>query len=359
MKKTALYDMHIRLDARMVDFAGYAMPVQYAGIRAEHEMVRKNAGLFDVSHMGEFAVEGENALSFIQHIFTNDFSDMETGEVRYSPMCYEDGGTVDDVLIYKRRESDYLLVVNASNREKDFQWLNENNKFDVKLSDLSDAIALLALQGPKAEAIAGKVFKDLPAAYYSMTETASFEGDNVLLSRTGYTGEDGFEVFCEAGHAPALWETLMKTGGADIAPCGLGARDTLRMECAMPLYGQEMDETVSPIEAGLLRFVKLDKADRFIGQKSLIEQRLGGKHRGRLGLVLTEPGIARQGDTVWLGDEKIGVVTSGTQSITLDAAIALVLAKRPLAADSEVEVDVRGKRKKAKVVKLPFYRRKK
>ncbi len=359
MKKTALYDAHIRLGAKMVEFAGYAMPIQYQGIRHEHEMVREKAGLFDVSHMGEIAVIGEGALSFVQRIFTNDFSDMRAGDVRYSPMCYEDGGTVDDVLIYRRSEADFLLVVNAANKDKDFAWMKQNNVWDVRLEDQSDDTALIALQGPKAEAIAEKCFKALPQIYYSFIETYLSDGADALISRTGYTGEDGFEIFCETEHAPALWETLLEVGGEDIAPCGLGARDTLRLECAMPLYGQEMDQSVSPIEAGLSRFVKLEKTDAFIGQETLVSQKQSGEYRRRAGLVLTDKGIARQHDSVWLDGRRIGEVTSGTKSITLDASIALALVNAPLTVDTEVEVEVRGKRLKAKTVKLPFYRREK
>ncbi|MEX1307411.1 MAG: glycine cleavage system aminomethyltransferase GcvT [Eubacteriales bacterium] len=359
MRKTALYDAHIRLGAKMVEFAGYTMPIQYSGIRHEHEMVRERAGLFDVSHMGEVVARGEKAFGFVQHIFTNDFSDMQVGDVRYSPMCYADGGTVDDVLIYKKSEEEYLLVVNAANKEKDFSWMNKNNGFGIQLEDQSDATALLALQGPKAEAIAGQVFSQLPKGYYSFIETLLPDGTKAILSRTGYTGEDGFEIFCEAKSALALWDALLDIGGEDILPCGLGARDTLRLECAMPLYGQEMDKSVSPIEAGLNRFIKLDKTDAFIGQDSLIKQKEAGAHRRRAGIVLTDKGIARHEDVVWLDGEKIGVVTSGTKSITLAESIALVLLDRPLAVGTEVEIEVRGKRLKAKTVKLPFYKREK
>ena len=359
-KKTPLYDRHLQMGGRMVDFGGYALPVQYEGVLREHAAVRTSAGLFDVSHMGEVRVEGPKVFAFVQHLVTNDLTGMSDGQVRYSPMCREDGGTVDDLLVYRQAPDRYLLVVNAANRQKDFAFMKAHNPMRADISDISDGIAQLALQGPAAQAIMSKVADEslLPRDYYTFADDVPVAGIRCLLSRTGYTGEDGYELYCRADDGPALWDALMAAGGSEgICPCGLGARDTLRLEAAMPLYGHELSESITPLEAGLGFFVKLDKDD-FIGREALLRQKLEGIPRRRTGIVLTDRGIAREGARVFRNGEEVGVVTSGTQSPTLRKAIAMAMVTPSCRKSGRnVEVEVRGRMLKALTVKLPFYQR--
>jgi aminomethyltransferase len=343
----------------MVDFAGWELPVQFAGILAEHRAVRSAAGLFDVSHMGEIHFQGSGAQGSLQFLLTNSIASMQPGDVRYSPMCYPDGGTVDDVLVYMRSAEDYLVVVNASNREKDFAWMTEHNRCVAGISDQSAAYAQLALQGPRAATILSQLIDSalLPQKYYTFAET-QWNSHRCILSRTGYTGEDGFEIYLEPSAAPALWDALLEAGKPHgLVPAGLGARDTLRLEAAMPLYGHELTPDISPLEAGLGRFVKLNR-EPFLGSDALRGQKEQGLARKRVGLELLDRGIAREGAGVLLDDEVVGKVTSGTRSPWLDRSIAMAMIKTEhITPGTQLTVDVRGKQLPAMVVKLPFYQR--
>lgn len=354
-KRTALYEKHIAAGGKMVPFAGYELPVQYpSGIIAEHNAVRGAAGLFDVSHMGEFMLEGPDALANLNYLLTNDFTGMEAGQVRYSPMCDENGGTVDDLLVYKIDDETYLAVVNAANRVKDYEWMSARLQGDAALKDRSDGVAQLALQGPKAAAILEKIASagSIPGKYYTFVEKACVGDIPCLISRTGYTGEDGFELYTGNRNAVRLWDMVLEAGAAEgLIPCGLGARDTLRLEAGMPLYGHELSEVLSPRVAGLGPFIKMDKP-AFIGKEALEPKRT----QKRIGLVLTDKGIAREGAPVYDGDREIGGVTSGTKSPTLDKAIAMAIV--PVEFEGEAaQIDVRGRKLAAQVVKLPFYKR--
>ncbi len=359
--KTPLYDCHVAAGGKIVPFAGYLLPVQYegSGVIAEHLAVREKAGLFDVSHMGEVTFKGPDALANLENLLTNAYADLQDGFIRYSPMCYENGGVVDDLLVYKVADNDYLVVVNASNRHKDVAWMRKNQFGNVEISDVSDSLAQLALQGPAAEQIMLQLAKaeDLPQKNYTFLPDKPVAGINCLISRTGYTGEDGFELYCAAADAPALWDQLLAAGKAyGLIPCGLGARDTLRMEAAMPLYGHEMDETVSPWETALGWAVKMDKA-QFIGKDAI---QAIGRPRVRVGLKVLGRGIVREDCPVYAGDQLIGRTTSGTHAPYLGQAIAMALVdsghKEP---GSKVAVDVRGRKLEAEIVKLPFYKREK
>ncbi len=352
--KTPLYDKHLEAGGKMVPFAGFLLPVQYQdGILSEHTAVRTSAGMFDVSHMGEFLLEGAGAEQALNRLLTNDFAGMQTGTARYSPMCNAQGGTVDDLIVY-RQDGKYMIVVNAANRAKDFDWMSANLGSGAKLFDVSDDIALLAVQGPQAKAAMQAVLTDggLPEKYYSFTHDCGVAGVSCLVSRTGYTGEDGFEIYAPPAQAGAIWDALLMGGKAfGLVPCGLGARDTLRLEAGMPLYGHELSDSITPSEAGLGFFIKRDKPD-FIGRDALMEPR----RRKRIGLVLTDRGIAREGAKVFLNDQEIGFVTSGTSSPTLKQSIAMALVDAGVDAPA-VDVEVRGKMLHADVVRLPFYKR--
>jgi aminomethyltransferase len=354
--KTPLYDRHEALGGKLVPFAGYLLPVQYSGIIEEHMAVREKAGLFDVSHMGEVMITGAGALACLNHLLANDFTNMAVGRVRYSPLLQDDGGVLDDVLVYKQAEDRYLVVVNASNRHKDVEWMKAHLTDGAALEDISDNVSQIALQGPAAPGIIEKLADPaaLPTKYYTFCEKVDVAGVSCLVSRTGYTGEDGFELYCAPADAVKLWDALLEAGKADgLIPCGLGARDTLRLEAAMPLYGHEMDETVSPLETGLGFAVKMAKAD-FIG-KSGLEQR-GEPTRARVGLLVTGRGIVREHCPVFIGDKQIGMTTSGTHLPYLKGAYAMALVDSAhKAIGTAVEVDVRGRKVAAEVVKLPFY----
>lgn len=289
----------------MVEFAGYSLPVQYAtGVIKEHLAVRTACGLFDVSHMGEIICEGEDALANINMLLSNDYTDLDINHARYSPMCNEQGGVVDDLIVYKQHEHKYFIVVNAANKDKDFAWMKAHAFGDVKFSDVSAEYAQLALQGPKSEHILAQVTdeKNIPQKYYTCIFDAKIDDIDCIISRTGYTGEDGFEIYVASKYAPAIWNLLLENGKEDgLIPCGLGARDTLRLEAAMPLYGHEMNDEISPKEAGLGIFVKMDKPD-FIG-KSALEQK-GAPTRRRVGLKVTGKGIIREAQDVYIDGEK-------------------------------------------------------
>ena len=358
-KKTPLYDRHVALGGKIVPFAGYLLPVQYpTGVIAEHMAVRTAAGLFDVSHMGELVFTGPDALQNLNHMLTNDFTDMYDGQVRYSPMCNDAGGCVDDLIVYKVHEGAYLVVVNAANKDKDAAWMGERLSGDCKLEDISDTVAQLALQGPSSKEILLRLVgeEELPKKYYSFIPQITVGGIPCLVSRTGYTGSFGYELYCAAKDGPALWDLLLETGkDVGLIPCGLGARDTLRLEAAMPLYGHELTDDIGPLEAGLDFAVKLNKDD-FIGKAGL-EGRLP-LTRTRVGLEVTGRGIVREHQDIYIGDRLAGQTTSGTHAPFLGKAIAMAyLSPADAAEGTQVEVDVRGRRVACKVVPLPFYKR--
>jgi len=358
-RKTPLYETHLKYGGKMVPFAGWILPVQYpTGVIAEHMAVRTACGMFDVSHMGEITCKGTDALKNLNHMMTNDFTSMIDGKARYSPMMNEQGGTVDDLIVYKMADNDYFIVVNAANKDKDFAWMKQHESGDCVFTDVSDAYAQIALQGPKAHdillAVSDEVF--LPTRYYSCVEKGQAAGIPCIISKTGYTGEDGYELYLAAADAPKMWEALMEAGKSyGLIPCGLGARDTLRLEAAMPLYGHEMNDEISPVEAGLDFAVKMNK-EEFIGKAELISR--GTPKAKRVGLIPTGRGILREEQEVYAGDEKVGETTSGTFCPYLKTAAAMAYVDLAHAADgTELDVLVRGKRIPAKVVPLPFYKR--
>ena len=357
-RKTPLYDCHVACGGKLVPFAGYLLPVQYRGVIEEHMAVRERAGLFDVSHMGEVLLTGPDALQNLNHLFTNDFTNMTDGRVRYSPMCNEQGGIVDDLVVCRIDAQQYLIVVNAANREKDVEHMRKVIFGDVQLQDVSDSYAQLALQGPKSREILAKLTaqENIPEKYYTFVKDRDVAGISCIVSRTGYTGEMGFELYCAPQEAAALWNALLEAGAQyGLIPCGLGARDTLRLEAGMPLYGHEMDDAITPFEAGLAFAVKMGKMD-FVGKRALEEKSM--PQRGRIGLHITGRGIAREKQTVFANGEVIGETTSGTHCPYLGGAYAMALVETAFAMPGiEVEVDVRGRRIAAQTVALPFYSR--
>ncbi len=357
--KTPLYDIHVVEGGKLVPFAGYLLPVQYStGVVREHMAVRQQAGLFDVSHMGEIVLSGPSALDSLNYLMTNDFTHMAVGRVRYTVMCNEAGGCIDDLVVYKFGDESYLLVVNAANRMKDFVHIVENVLPGTKAEDISNSVAQLALQGPKALEILAKLLpaEQIPQNYYTAVREVSVEGIPCMISRTGYTGEFGYEIYTAAAHGEALWKLLRGAGEDEgLIPCGLGARDTLRLEAAMPLYGHEMSETVSPIEAGLGFAVKPDKT-AFIGKDALAAA--GEPKYVRVGLAVTGRGIIREKQDIYIESRKIGRSTSGTYCPYLGRAVAMAMVNAAdAAAGTAVEADVRGRRVAAEIVPLPFYKR--
>ncbi|MBC8586425.1 glycine cleavage system aminomethyltransferase GcvT [Youxingia wuxianensis] len=360
-QKTPLYDCHVTWGGKIVPFAGYLLPVQYkTGVIAEHMAVRTKAGLFDVSHMGEVTYKGKDALANLQKLLTNDFTNLPDGGVRYSPMCNDQGGVVDDLIVYKISDENYMVVVNAANRHKDVAWMKEHLFGEVAFEDISDSMAQLALQGPNSYEILKKLTEEkyIPKKYYSFVNEAYVGDIPCIISKTGYTGEDGYEIYMKNRYAQQMWNLLLKTGSeSGLIPCGLGARDTLRLEAAMPLYGHEMDDTVTPPEAGLSFAVKMEKDD-FIG-KAALEAR-GPLTRKRVGLKVTSRGIVREQEEVYMGDRLVGHTTSGTHCPYLGCAVAMALVDIDAAnAGSQVEVLVRGRKLTAEIVNLPFYKRNK
>lgn len=364
MKKTPLNQTHIDSGARMVDFGGWHMPVQYAGLSQEHLAVRTKAGLFDVSHMGEVTVEGKGSEEFLNHLVTNNVSKLVDGQAQYTVMCYEDGGVVDDLLVYKRGPGKYLLCINAGNIEKDWEWIRQlSEKFpDVKAKNVSDEYSQIALQGPLSQEILAKLTPANLAGikYYHFLETELL-GQPVILSRTGYTGEDGFEIYAPAAHGPALWKKIMEVGTPlGLVPVGLGARDTLRTEMKFPLYGHEIDKSTNPLDAGLGWVVKLDKPQNFVGKAALQKVKAAGVQRNLVGLRVLDKAIARQGYEIFdvESKEKVGVVTSGTPSPSLGYPIAIGYVKQGLnAPGTKLTVKVRDRFFPAEVVPTPFYKR--
>lgn len=361
LKRTPLFDVYKEFGGKTIDFGGWELPVQFSSIKEEHEAVRERAGLFDVSHMGEFEVKGPGSLDFLQKTMTNDISKLVDGKAQYTAMCYENGGTVDDLLVYKRADQDYLLVVNASNIDKDFDWLQSNVFGDVELTNVSGQTAQLALQGPLAQQVLQKLTTTplSEIGFFAFKEGIEIAGKEALVSRTGYTGEDGFEIYCLPENASDLWKSILENGTEEgVLPCGLGARDTLRFEANLALYGQELSKDISPLEAGIGFAVKLQKEADFIGKDALVKQKEQGLPRKLVGIEMIDKGIPRHGYEVFVGEEQIGFVTTGTQSPTLKKNIGLALLNSDFTElETEVEVQIRAKRLKAKVVSTPFYKR--
>jgi len=322
-KRTCLYDKHVALGAQMSPFGGFDMPIQYKDIVTEHNAVRHAVGVFDVSHMGEVAVSGPEAEAFVSHIFTNDIAGAPTGKIFYGMMLYPDGGTVDDLLVYKRGETDFFLVINAANIDKDVAWIRQNAAgFSVEIDHQSDCYGQLAVQGPQAEATMQAVLglQCAELAFYTF-KNIDTEGETVIVSRTGYTGEDGFEIYASHRLINSYWDALMAAG---VQPCGLGCRDTLRFEVGLPLYGDELSAEISPIMAGLGFFVKTDKAD-FIGREACIEQKTGGVGRKLVGIELADRAIPRHGYKVLAGQTEVGYVTTGYHCISVDKSVCMAL----------------------------------
>ena len=350
-KKTCLYDKHVGLKALMSPFGGFIMPIQYTTIVDEHQAVRQTCGVFDVSHMGEVMVSGIDAERYVNHIFTNDVRGIPNGKILYGMMCYENGGTVDDLLVYKVTDDCFFLVINASNIDKDWAWIQEQAKgFNVVLENQSDKYGELAVQGPQAEQVMQEVL-GIPCqelAFYTFKQIGA-----VIVSRTGYTGEDGFEIYATPEYINECWDKLMDSGRCK--PCGLGCRDTLRFEVGLPLYGDELSETITPIMAGLSMFVKLDK-EEFIGKDALAKQKAEGPVRKLVGIELADKAIPRHGYVVLKDGNAIGEVTTGYHTISTDKSVCMALIDTQYAKlDTEVEIQIRKKVFPGKVVKKQFY----
>jgi aminomethyltransferase len=357
MKNTALTDIHIKEGAKMVPFAGYNMPVQYAGINAEHETVRKGVGVFDVSHMGEFILKGDNALKLIQQVSSNDAAKLYDGKVQYSCLPNKEGGIVDDLLVYRIDKKTYMLVVNASNIEKDWNWISASNSYEVEMKNISDRTSLLAVQGPKAAAALQSLTTiDLSSMeYYTFIRGKFADVDNVLVSATGYTGAGGFELYFDNEHAEKIWDAIFKAGAPfGIKPIGLGARDTLRLEMGFCLYGNDIDDTTSPLEAGLGWVTKFNK--EFTNSEALQQQKQEGVKRKLVGFEMIDRGIPRHDYPIINADgNTIGKVSSGTQSPTLQKAIGMGYVKTEYAKEgTEIFISIRDTKIKARVVKPPF-----
>ena len=354
LQTTCLHDRHVKLGALMSPFGGFDMPIQYAGITEEHNAVRQHVGVFDVGHMGEVRVKGPDAYKYVSHIFVNDVTGAPDGQIFYGMMCYENGGVVDDLLVYKVNDQEYFLVINASNIDKDVAWIMKNAEgFDVEITDESPVYGEVAIQGPEAEETVEKVLgipvKDIP--FYNF-KIFPIDGEEVIVSRTGYTGEDGFEIYGSHDYIRRVWDKLMEAG---VQPCGLGCRDTLRFEVGLPLYGDELADDITPIEASLSMFVKLDKPE-FIGKEALAKQKAEGVTRRIVGLELEGNAIPRHGYPVEVNGEKVGEITTGYRSISTGKSVAMAMINKPFdKLGTEVEVRIRKKTFPAKVVKKRFY----
>ena len=350
-KRTCLYDKHVKLGALISPFGGFDMPIQYSTIIDEHQAVRNDCGVFDVSHMGEVTVKGKDAERYVQHIFTNDLSKIEPGQILYGMMCYDNGGTVDDLLVYKMAVNDFFLVINAANIDKDWQWMQDNAKgFDIELVNRSEYYGQVAVQGPNAETVVEEVLglecKDL--TFY----TVKTIGD-IIISRTGYTGEDGFEIYASHNYICECWDKLIESGRCK--PCGLGCRDTLRFEVGLPLYGDELSADISPVMSGLSMFCKLDK-EEFIGKEALAAQKANGVEKRVIGIELEGKAIPRNGYAVVKDGETVGEVTTGYHSISTDKSVCMALVKAEFAKlGTPLEVQIRKKTFPGVVVKKRFY----
>lgn len=350
-KRTCLYDKHVKLGALISPFGGFDMPIQYSTIIDEHQAVRNDCGVFDVSHMGEVTVKGKDAERYVQHIFTNDVSKIEPGQILYGMMCYDNGGTVDDLLVYKMAVNDFFLVINAANIDKDWQWMQDNAKgFDIELVNRSEDYGQVAVQGPNAETVVEEVLglecKDL--VFY----TVKTIGD-IIISRTGYTGEDGFEIYASHNYICECWDKLIESGRCK--PCGLGCRDTLRFEVGLPLYGDELSADISPVMSGLSMFCKLDK-EEFIGKEALAAQKANGVEKRVIGIELEGKAIPRNGYAVVKDGETVGEVTTGYHTISTDKSVCMALVKAEFAKlGTPLEVQIRKKTFPGVVVKKRFY----
>ncbi len=358
-KKTPLYDRHVNLGAKLEPFAGYIMPIKYTTVKEEHNTVRNGVGVFDLSHMGEFRVKGKDALRFLDYLLTND-SDVEPGKAYYSTMCYPDGGIVDDLIVYRISDKEFLMVVNGSNIEKDWAWVNNHTTgYDITLTNESDDIGLVAIQGPDAQKVAEKLtdvnLEDI--GYYCHT-SSTFANKEALIARTGYTGEDGFEIYIKSDDAADVWDAVMKAGEEyEIKPVGLGARDTLRLEVGYVLYGNDIDHTTTPIEARLGWVVKLKTDKEFIGREVMARQKKEKPDRYIVGLEVTGKGFPRRGAELFRGDRKVGIVTSGSLAPALGHGVCLAFVEKGFhKSGTELDAEVRGKRIPVKTVKLPFYK---
>ncbi|NLO39430.1 MAG: glycine cleavage system aminomethyltransferase GcvT [Ruminiclostridium sp.] len=361
MKRTPLYEKHCLLGGKMIDFGGWELPVQYTGILEEHRQVRKAGGLFDVSHMGEIHVSGSDSENYIQRLITNNIVGAKEYKVIYSPLCYPDGGVVDDLLVYKYSDTDFLIIVNAGNTDKDFEWFLQNAAGKVTIENVSSQYAQLAIQGPKAETVLQKLTGSSLQAlkFFTFDPNVQICTKKAIISRTGYTGEDGFEIYISPEDAGLIWDSLLEAGKDEgLIPVGLGARDTLRFEAALPLYGHEISENITPLEAGLGKFVKLDK-EFFIGKDALAKQVEQGVPRKLIGFEMTERGIPRSHYEVQANGREIGFVTTGSFSPSLDKNIGLALLNSDNCSEgNEVDIIIRGKPVRAKTIGIPFYQKK-
>ena len=354
-KRTCLYENHIAEGAFLAPFAGFVMPIQYKNIQLEHLAVRNNCGLFDVSHMGEVTVKGKDAERYVNHIFTNDVTGMHVGKILYGMMCYDNGGTVDDLLVYKLGEQDFFLVINAANIDKDWAWMQAHaDGFDIELKNESDFFGQIAIQGPESEHIVETVL-GIPCAELRFYEAKTFP-ESLIVSRTGYTGEDGFEIYASHDYIRDCWDKLI---AAKVQPCGLGCRDTLRFEAGLPLYGDELSETISPVMAGLTMFVKFDKPE-FIGREALLKQKIEGVSRKLVGIELHDKAIPRHGYPVLNTEgETIGEVTTGYHTLSTDKSVCMALVDTAYAAlGTDVQIQIRKKVFPGTVVKKQFYTKK-
>ncbi len=358
-KKTSLYDRHIALNAQIQPFAGYLMPIRYSTVVKEHMAVRQGVGVFDLSHMGEFRLKGPDSTRFLDFLLTND-ADVETGQAYYTTMCYPDGGIVDDLIVYRISTNEYLLVVNASNIEKDWAWVTSHSKnWDIELANESDDTTLIAIQGPRAQDVASKLTDaDLDSLNYYWHISGEFAGRKALIARTGYTGEDGFEIYLSLADGPAVWDAVMEAGEEyGILPVGLGARDTLRLEVGYPLYGNDIDRSVSPIEAKLGWVVKLKTDKDFIGREVINRQKTDRPLRLLVGMEVQGKGFPRHGTELFDGNRKIGMVTSGSLAPALGHGVCLALVERGFhKVGTTLEAEVRGRRLPVRIVKVPFYK---
>lgn len=358
MNRTALYPIHKKMGAKLVEFAGWEMPVKYEGVRQEHSSVRESAGLFDISHMGEFEIIGRDALEFCQWITTNDVSKLDQYQAQYTLLCNHEGGIVDDLIIYKLSGDRIFMCVNASNTAKDFEWVqNAVEDFKVEVLNRSPEFSLLAIQGQRAEKILSATLGvELNRLKRFYCISGDWNGISLLIARTGYTGEDGFEVFLPWNKAEELWNAVMEIGKAHrMKPCGLGARDTLRIEASFSLYGHEIDENTNPFAAGLGRYVKMDKTE-FIGKNAIRKELENGLRKKLFGFEMTDRGIPRHGYHIYLDDSIGGKVTSGTLSPTLGKPIGMGYIEVEVETGDEIEVEIHGKRRKGRIVSTPFYK---
>ncbi len=358
-KKTPLYDEHVSLGGKVVDYAGWYLPVQYEGLVAEHEAVRNAVGLFDVSHMGEITIKGKDALAFVDYLMTNDITKVVDNQIVYTFMCAPDGGVVDDLLVYRFASDDFYLVVNASNTDKDYKWiLEQKGNFDVEITNISDTVGEVAIQGPLAQKVLQKLTEtDLNTiTFFTLNRKVDINGVECMVSRTGYTGEDGFEVYTTNEGVVKVWKDILEAGKEEgIKPCGLGCRDTLRFEASLPLYGHEISAEINPLEGGFKYFVKLDKASDFIGKEALNKQWKEGLKRKLAGFEMIDRGIPREGYEIQKDGKVIGHVTTGYMSPTLKKNIGnALIAPEYTELGTEVDIMIRNKPAKAKIISKKF-----